>query len=109
MEISPSKFAAFLSGIISLVLVGGMFYFCYILFFSNSSYVSGGPVTTSDILVFGPKMRAAVVVADPQQKLSFSSPYIDTLLFKSFSDKPEVVPLTDSRGRPDPFVPYVAP
>jgi hypothetical protein len=30
-------------------------------------------------------------------------------LFKSFTEIPEGIPMSDSRGRADPFVPYVAP
>lgn len=113
MEINPSKFAAALSGIASLALIGGMGYFLYAVFFDGAKPQDVISVQTINVSVFGPRIQAAaIVLTGTSQKLSFKKSdlsFTETPLYKNFTDLPEVVPLSDSRGRPDPFVPYVAP
>lgn len=113
MEINASKFAAALSGITSIVLICGTGYFLYTVFFEGTQPQEVVSVQTINASVFGPRIQAAaVVLTGTSQKLSFKKSdfiFTETPLYKNFTDLPEVVPLSDSRGRPDPFVPYVAP
>jgi hypothetical protein len=66
-----------------------------------------------NISIFGPKIQqSAQILTGSSQKVSFKKKdlaFSETQLYKNFTDLPEVVPLSDSRGRADPFVPYVAP
>jgi hypothetical protein len=113
MQINPSKFTGLLVGIISLGLLGWCLYFFYGVMFSGVSSNPTAPLTAADVAIFGPKLqKAGAVMVDPKQKVALTKKdfaFTELTLFKSFTDLPEVVPMSDSRGRPDPFAPYVAP
>lgn len=113
MQINPSKFTALIVGIVSLGLTGWVFYFLFGVFFSGAKVDPTAPLSQADVAVLGPKIqKAATILVDPKQKISLTKKdlaFTDSALFKSFTDLPETVPLSESRGRPDPFAPYVAP
>ena len=113
MQINPSKFTGMLVGLLSLGLLAGSLYFMYTVMFSGPSSNPVAPLTATDIGALGPKaQKAGNILVDPKQKISVSKKdlsFTESDLFKSFTEPPEVVPMSDSRGRPDPFAPYVAP
>ena len=117
MEINVAKLIGGVVGVLSLALLLGSGYFLYDVFFNGAQVdptVSVKAVTTD---FFGPKaQKAASAITDPKQKISLRHTitqddiaFTEKELFKSFTDLPESVPLSESRGRPDPFTPYVAP
>lgn len=113
MQINPSKFTGFIVGLLSLGAFGWMFYFIFTLFFTPTGVDANAPLSQVDVAIFGPKVqKAANVLVDPKQKIALTKKdlaFTDSALFKSFTDLPETVPMSDSRGRADPFAPYVAP
>ncbi len=113
MQISPVKFTGFMVAIASVGFFVFFLYVLYLVFF-------GGPVpvvvnTTKDLnpSTFGAKYKKALsALNDSANKISLGKSDISFTrenLFKSFVDEPEDVPMTDSRGRDDPFFPYAAP
>jgi len=113
MQISPSKLAGFLTLIVSIGLIGAFGYFSYITLFSGSSTEVGTSIETVNAGAFGSKMQKAVkALSGGSGKISLKKKdlaFTEKDLFNSFTDIPDSVPLSDSRGRPNPFVPYVAP
>jgi hypothetical protein len=114
MQISLEKFSLFLTGVISLGLVAGTGYLLFTIFFNAPSPDPVPVLTYANVGVLGPKIqKAAAVLVDPQQKVELNKQknlkFLESDLFKSFTVKPEDVLLSESRGREDPFVPYVAP
>lgn len=113
MDINISKLEGIVTGIVVALLFGGFFYLVYIVFFTGPKVESAATVATINPSVFGPKIqKAASVVVDASSKISLKKndiAFTESALYKSFTDIPELVPPSDSRGRPDPFVPYVAP
>jgi|JI10StandDraft_1071094.scaffolds.fasta_scaffold1058604_2 hypothetical protein len=113
MQISPSKLAGFLTLIASISLVGAFGYFSYKSVFDGASAEVGTSIETVKGGAFGPKMQKAVkALSGGSGKISLKKKdlaFIEKDLFNSFTDIPDSVPLSDSRGRPNPFVPYVAP
>lgn len=111
MQISLSKLAAVVTGIIVIGMTGYMLYFLYGIFSSGPQPNLAPVVSTANIGAFGPKMQAAAAaIADPTQKVQLTKKdlqFVDTDLFKSFTDLPVVVSTTTKRGREDPFLPYV--
>ncbi len=115
MQISLSKFSLFLTGVVSLGLVLGTGYLLYTIFFTGPEPDQIPVLTIGTASVFGPKLsRATAALVDPGSKVSLDRDkdlkFLSTPLYLSFTVAPEVVGLSDSRGRADPFVPlYVAP
>lgn len=113
MDINTSKLLQFVTGALSVLIFLGTLYFCYTIFFQGPQPNPVPTLQTINIGVLGPNTQAAAAVfVDKDKKISFSKKdigFLDTPLFQSFTDLPEVVPLSESRGRADPFVPYVAP
>ena len=113
MQISLSKLVGFLTLVISVGLLGAFGYFSYVVVFDGSSVAAGTSIESVNGAAFGPKMQKAVnalsggtgKIALKKKDLAFT----EKDLFKSFTDIPDSVPLSDSRGRPNPFVPYVTP
>ncbi len=114
MQIQLSKFVAFLTGVASIVFLGAFGYFLYLVLFSGPSVESSPTIASINPANFGPKVqKAATLVKDVNDKKIRLSKnditFTDSLLFKSFTDIPDAIPLSETRGRDDPFVPYVAP
>ncbi len=114
MQISLTKFSLFLAGIISIGLVIGSLYFLFTIFFGGPKPDDFPIITVSNIGVFGPRIhKAAAVLVDPDNKVELNKDknlkFLTSDLYLSFTENPDVIPLSQSRGRPDPFVPYVAP
>jgi hypothetical protein len=113
MQISLSKFL----GVMTAILGVGMFlwfgYFCYSLFFTGPTVAEVPTLASIDVAILGPKMqKAATVLVNKNDKILLKKSdilFTESDLFKSFTEVPESVPMSDSRGRADPFVPYVAP
>ena len=113
MDINISKLEGIVTGVIITLLFGGFFYLAYVVFFTGPQAESSATITTINPSIFGPKIqKAASVVVDASSKISLKKndiAFTESALYKSFTDIPEIVPPSDSRGRPDPFVPYAAP
>lgn len=111
MQINLSKFIGFLTGVASVALIGGFGYFMYLVFFVGPEPEQIPSLETISVGTFGPKLqKAASAVRDKKIQLDKKNiSFTESALFKSFTDVPDSVPLSDTRGRDDPFVPYVAP
>ena len=111
MQINLSKFIGGLTGLVSLALVAGFGYLTFTLFFGGDTGVA--TLESTNVSILGPKsQKAAAALLNATSKISLKKKdlaFTEGALFKSFTDVPDDVPLSDSRGRPDPFVPYVAP
>ena len=113
MQINLSKFIGGMVGVISLVMVIGFGYLAFDLFFGGND-VNVPTLENVNTSILGPKMqKAAAALINATDKISLKEDkalsFTKSELYKRFVDMPEDVPLSDSRGRPDPFVPYVAP
>ena len=114
MEVNFSKLAGGVSGIVALGLIGFTAYFTFTLFFDGVEDAPAPTLATVNAGLFGSKVQeVASALTDQKRKIALDKKkdlqFIDSALYKSFVDLPEDVPLSDSRGRPDPFIPYVAP
>jgi hypothetical protein len=113
MQISLSKFLGVVIGILGVGMFLFFGYFCYILFFTGETISEVPTLETVNITVLGPKMqKAGAILVNKSDKIMLKEKDIIFTkgdLFKSFTEIPEGIPMSDSRGRADPFVPYVAP
>lgn len=114
MQVNISKLVGGVSGVVGIILVGISLYFMYSIFFGDNEPLPAPTLSTLDVSIFGAKVKlAASALTGASQKISLDKKkdliFIESKLYKSFTDMPEDVPLSDSRGRPDPFIPYVAP
>ncbi len=90
---------------------------CYTLFLGYGIFFPEEQVSTDVAAVnaglLGPKLqKAALILNNPREKVSFKQKdilFTEGVLYKSFVNFPESVPLSDKRGREDPFVPYATP
>jgi hypothetical protein len=108
MQVNNSVLKMIVTGILALGIIAAPIYFAYDMFF-------GKDVTTlgPNPALYGPKVQKAssILSGEASSKMSFKQAdvsFLDTPLYKSFVDPPIDVPLSESRGRPDPFVPYYA-
>lgn len=113
MQISLSKLNAVVTGIIIIGLIGYTGYFLFGIFVRGPKPNPTPVISEASVGVYGSKMqKAASALVNPAQKVNLSKKdlsFTEKDLFNSFTELPIKVPLTDSRGREDPFVPYVAP
>ena len=113
MEINISKLIGGVSGIVGVILVSISAYFTYTIFSNGSSSIIEPTAETINASLFGEKIQSAANLAIlSKQKIAVTKKdliFVESKLYKSFTESPEDVPLSDSRGRPDPFTPYVAP
>lgn len=111
MNISLSKLKDFSVGLLVLAIIFYTLFSGYKIFFPEESVSTD--VTAVNAGLLGPKLqKAALILNDPKEKLSFKQKdifFTDGVLYKSFVNFPESVPLSDKRGREDPFVPYATP
>lgn len=112
MQINLSKLYAVLTGILSVGLVLYSGYFLYDILSSGPTPEAKPVVANIKADMFGAKIgKAANAINSPTAKISLKKKdyaFVDSPLYQSFTDMPETVPLSESRGRPDPFVPYYA-
>lgn len=113
MQINVSKLIGGVVGLVSLVLLGGFLYLAYMLFLDGPKPNPIPTVGTINTAALGPKaQKAASALVNASDKILLKDSdlaFTKSYLYMSFTDIPDSVPLSDSRGRPDPFVPYVAP
>lgn len=111
MQINVSKFMGFLTGIVSILMLGVFGYYMFLVFFTGPKPEEVPSVAAINPAVFGPKIQKAATMVQ-SKKITLAKKdilFTESPLFKSFTEVPKPVPLSDTRGRPDPFVPYVAP
>ncbi|MEN9881086.1 MAG: hypothetical protein RLZZ308_269 [Candidatus Parcubacteria bacterium] len=116
MDINIQKLEGIVAGVIIAGIIGFTAYLGYVVFFTGEQVNTDPGLSSVNIGIFSgnPKIqRSAQAVADPNQKIQLDSNkslnFINGVLYKSFSDIPLEVPMSDTRGRPNPFVPYVTP
>ena len=113
MQINLSKFMAGITGIVVLGLISFSCYLAYQLFFVGNDVETIPTIETLNVGIFKPKMQsAAAALTNKTEKISFTKndiAFTESPLFKSFTERPGSIPLSEKRGRPDPFIPYVAP
>jgi hypothetical protein len=113
MQINVTKFTQIITGLVALGLIGATGYFMFLLFFSGEAVSDTPTISSINTSVFGPKtQKAAAVLVNTTEKIALKKKdiaFTESALYKSFTDIPDSVSMSDSRGRPDPFVPYVAP
>lgn len=111
MQINLSKFVGLLTGIAAAGAIGFFCYFMYLLFFVGPVPDGVAMNATIDTTIFADNIQKAAAITKNKNIFlgKTNITFTDSALFKSFSEVPEPVPLTDTRGRDDPFVPYVAP
>ncbi len=114
MQISLTKFSLFIAGAVSIGLLAGTGYLLFNIFFRGPAPSAVPEVSTVSTSILGPKaQKAATVLIDPSFKVELNKQknlqFLDSALFNSFTVTPDDVNLSESRGREDPFVPYVAP
>jgi hypothetical protein len=108
MNISLSKVKDIGVGLVVVGLVCYTLYLGYKMFFPpEQASVDVAAVNTG---LLGPKLQqAALILNNPAQKISFKQKdllFTESVLYKSFVNFPENIPLSEKRGREDPFVPY---
>jgi hypothetical protein len=114
MEVNFSKLVGGISGIVGILLIGGSMYFMYTIFSEGGNTAPEPTLANLNVSIFNQKIQlVAASITGSGQKISLDKKkdliFTESKLYKSFTDMPEDVPLSDSRGRPDPFIPYVAP
>jgi hypothetical protein len=114
MQISLSKLYAAIAILVGLGLTSYSGYFLYVVFFDGPQPSVAPSLNTLNLGILDPKVQQAVsAIVDPVQKIALNKnkdiSFVDSPLYKSFTVKPGDIPLSASRGRPNPFVPYVAP
>jgi hypothetical protein len=113
MQISISKFTGFVTGVVSLLLIGGLGYLSFTLFFQGDAIIDTPDIKTINVGILGPKtQKAASALVNAADKIALKKKdlmFLDSNLYHSFVDFPDDVPTSTSRGRPDPFLPYAAP
>lgn len=113
MQINLSKFIAGVTGVVILGLISFSCYLAYQLFFVGNDVEAVPTIDTLNVGAFGPKMQStATALTNKTEKISFTKndiAFTESALFKSFTELPQSVPLSEKRGREDPFIPYVAP
>jgi hypothetical protein len=90
---------------VGIVILGGFLYTLYLGYDMLVLQVPAGSVNAS---LLGPRLQKAATVIQSAEKISFKKSvlqFTETPLYASFVDVPEAVPLSDKRGREDPFVP----
>ena len=116
MEINISKFLGFLTGLLVVASVIGTGYILYTVFFTGAEVATSPSLDQVSPSLFGPKTsKAAATLVDKTQQIALSDKdilFTKGSIYLSFTETPESIPLSDSRGRPDPFLPldtYAAP
>lgn len=111
MNISLSKVKDAGVGLAVVAIICYALYLGYGVFFPEEQVSTDVAAVNAGLL--GPKLqRAALILNSPKDKLSFKQKdiaFTESVLYKSFVNFPESVPLSDKRGREDPFVPYATP
>mgnify|MGYP003442129372 CR=1 FL=1 len=113
MDINVAKLEKWVAIIACAAVIGFGGYLAYVVFFTGPKVESNPTLAGVNASLFGPKIqKAAAALTDNNQKILLKKKnleFSETALYKSFQDLPVDVPLSDSRGRPDPFVPYASP
>ena len=113
MDINVLKLEKGVALAVCVGVIGFAGYLTYVLFFTGPKPNPNPTITSVNINVFGTKVKtAAKALTDNSQKVLLKEKdllFMTTTLYKSFSDLPLDVKPSDSRGRPDPFVPYASP
>ncbi len=112
MQINVQKLEGIVAGVLALGIVGFSGYLCYQLFFTGPTEEVSPSLSTVNVGTFSafPQiLKTASAVSGSGQKIAIgkkSAMFAEKPLFKSFTDDPVDVPLSEKRGRADPFVPY---
>lgn len=115
MQINIQKLEAAVTGILALAILGFSLYLCYVVFFTGPVPETSPSLATINVGAFGgfPKIqKVAEAVSGSADKFALKKKnyiFVDGVIYKSFVNDPIDVPLSEKRGRPDPFVPYAAP
>lgn len=113
MDINVSKLAKWASLVIGVGIIGFNLYLGYVVFFTGPKPEETPSLAAVNAGLFNDKVQKVVSALNvPAQKVNLKSSdlrFTQSALYKSFDEFPIDVPLSDSRGRPDPFVPYAAP
>ena len=113
MDINVAKLEKWVAVTVCVGIVGFGFYLAYAVFFTGPKVESSPTLAGVNASLFGPKIqKAAASLTESNKKILLKKKnleFTETTLYKSFQDLPIDVPLSDSRGRPDPFVPYASP
>jgi hypothetical protein len=114
MNISIQQLEKAVVGILMVGVVGFSLYLGYIVFFTGPKPSEFSDVTSVNKGMFSGNKKlesAAGAVNDPSFKsISKTFQFTQSALYKSFTESPESVPLSEKRGRANPFVPsYVTP
>ncbi len=113
MQISLSKLSGVVTGVVIIGMVGYMGYFLFVIFFKGPQVDFSPRVSVESVSIFsGELKKAAAVIVSSDAKIALTKKdlqFTEKDLYKSFIEQPATISLTESRGRADPFVPYVAP
>ena len=113
MDINIVKLEKWIAIGVAVAVTGFAGYLAYVVFFTGEKPNPNPSLESVNTSLFGPKVqKAASALVDNNKKVLLKKKnleFANTALYQSFTDLPVDVPLSDSRGRPDPFVPYVAP
>lgn len=117
MTINVHKLEGVVTGAIAVGMVSFFAYFIYLVFFTGPVPETSPSLSSVNPGVFSsfPKMnKAAEVVTGAEDKFVFRKkgqpPLVQKKIYQSFTDDPVDVPLSEKRGRADPFVlPYATP
>jgi hypothetical protein len=114
MQISLEKFALFMTGVVSVGLFLGVGYFFYVVFFTGPKPDDVPALSVASVASFSPKLqKAAAAIIEPTAKVNLdknSLMFMETPIYKSFTDEPAIVATSTVRGRDNPFIPtYVTP
>lgn len=89
---------------IVLAVLGGAYYL-YTLFQTEDAVTTAPAVNTQ---LLGPNLTVFIKTVN-QDKLTFQNvSFLDSDLVKELKDHSQVITVTSSRGRVDPFIPYAS-
>lgn len=101
------------TGALIVILTAFLGYLMFTLFFMGGKVEETPTLANINVGILGPKMqKSAAALINASEKIALKKSdiaFTESSLFKSFTENPGSVPLSESRGRPDPFLPYAAP
>ncbi len=112
MQVNIQKLQGIVTGVLAIGIVGFSIYFLYTVFMTGPVPELSPSLSTVNSGAFAgvPKVqKVAEAVKGTGEKFALKKKnyqFIEKPVYKSFTNDPVDVPLSEKRGRADPFAPY---